>query len=90
MRAYFDDVEFKARYQEAYDALLEDATREAQQTVTVALSTLRSLAEDGEQAPGVRVSASRSLLEYALKLTEQREILDRVVALENELKGASK
>ena len=85
MRSYFDDPEFSERYRQAYDALLEDATREAQQTVTVALSTLRGLAEDGEQAPGVRVSASRSLLEYSLKMTEQRELLSRIVALEEEL-----
>ena len=87
---YFNDEEFCERYRAAFDALLEDATREAQQTVTVALSTLRGLAEDDEQAPGVRVSASRTLLEYALKLTEQRELLARVVALEQELKGATK
>ena len=86
MRSYFADEEFVEHYNDAYDALLQDATREAQQTVTVALSTLRGLAEDGEQAPGVRVSASRSLLEYALKLTEQRELLSRIVALEEELR----
>lgn len=83
---YFADPEFSERYRQAYDALLEDATREAQQTVSVALSTLRGLAEDGEQTPGVRVSASRSLLEYSLKMTEQRELLARVVALEEQLK----
>ena len=86
MRSYFADAEFAERYKAAFDDLFEDATREAQQTVTVALSTLRGLAEDSEQTPGVRVSASRSLLEYALKLTEQRELLSRIVALEEELR----
>ena len=82
LRDYFKDPVFMERYREAFGELVQDATRQAQQAITPALSTLKEIMEDtGEQA-SARIQAARSTLEYALKLTEQTDILEQLRELE--------
>lgn len=82
LRAYLADPEFQAEYKKAFAGLVEDATRQAQQAIAPALSTLRDVVEDGGENAQARISAARSILEYSLKLTEQNDILSKLQELE--------
>ena len=66
--------------------MVEDATRQAQQAIAPALSCLREIVEDKEEAAQTRIQAARSTLEYALRLTEQLDIVERIQALEDAAK----
>ena len=82
LRGYLADPEFQAEYRKAFGSMVEDATRQAQQALAPALSTLREIVEsEGEKATD-RISAARSILEYGMKLTEQFDILTRLDELE--------
>lgn len=82
LRSYMQDAEFVDRYKRAFGDMVRDATRQAQQTLSPALSTLREIMLDkGEQAQA-RITAARSVLEYSLKLCEQTDILEQLRELE--------
>lgn len=87
MSIYIQDPEFQVAYRKAFGELVETATRQAQQCLHPALDTLRSVMQDTEQNGQVRVSAARSLLEYAMKLNYETEILSRLDELEKSLSG---
>lgn len=78
LRRYLSDKEFLEYYREAVRGLVEDATRQAQQAMNPALSTLTEIATDSKAGHAARVSASRSLLEFGLRLTEINDILDEL------------
>lgn len=82
LRDYFKDPEFLERYRQAFGELVQDAARQAQQTIAPALSTLKEIMEDKEEQTTARIQAARSTLEYALKLTEQVDILEQLRKLE--------
>ena len=82
LRGYLADPEFQAEYRKAFAGLVEDATRQAQQAIEPALSTLRDVVEDGGESAQFRISAARSILEYSLKLTEQNDIISKLQELE--------
>lgn len=82
LREYMKDAEFMERYKQAFGGMVADATRQAQQTLSPALSTLREIMEDREEQAGARITAARSILEYAMKLCEQTDILDQIRELE--------
>ena len=46
LRGYLADPEFQAEYKKAFAGLVEDATRQVQQALAPALSTLREVVED--------------------------------------------
>lgn len=87
LRGYLAEADFQAEYKRAFSGLVEDATRQAQQAIAPALSTLREIVEDGEENAQARISAARSLLEYSLKLTESTDILNRLGELEQTIGG---
>lgn len=87
MRRYFEDADFQRAYKKAFGGMVEDATRQAQQAIAPALSTLREIVEDGEVDAQPRISAARSLLEFSIKMTEQLDILDRLTELETVIGG---
>jgi hypothetical protein len=76
------DPEFLERYREAFGNLVQDATRQAQQTISPELSTLKEIMEDEGESATARIQAARSTLEYALKLTEQNDIMEQLRELE--------
>ena len=89
MREYMKDQEFQSRYREALTETLQDATRQAQKALSASIATLTEIAADtGEQATA-RIQAARSTLEYALKLTEQLDIAQRLDALEGRVERSS-
>lgn len=83
LRRYLSDPEFQEAYKAAFSGLVTDATRQAQQSLSPALSTLREIVEDNEQTATVRIQAARSLLEYGLRLTEITDILCDLEAAED-------
>ena len=86
LREYMKDPEFLDRYREAFGNLVQDATRQAGQALTLALSTLTEIMENtGEQATA-RIQAARYLVEYALRLGEQCDLVARLERLEAAVK----
>lgn len=84
MRTYFEDPEFCARYREAFANVVQDATRQAQQLLDPALSTLKEVMEDEEIPAAARVNAAKIALDYAVRLTDQNDLAERLAALERE------
>jgi len=82
LREYMRDPEFMEKYREAFGNLVQDAARQAQQTISPALSTLKEIMEDRDEQAAARIQAARSTLEYALKLTERTDILEQLRELE--------
>lgn len=82
LRAYLKDREFMERYREAFGNLVQDATRQAQQALSLAISTLTEIMGNTDEQATARIQAARSTLEYALKLTEQTDILEQLRELE--------
>lgn len=82
LRKFLDNPEFQAEYRAAFSSMVSDAVRQAQKTLSPALTTLEEIMKDDAQNGQIRVSAARSLLEFSLKATEQLDILDRLEALE--------
>lgn len=84
LRRYFEDEDFQQAYKRAFGGMVEDATRQAQQSIAPALSTLREIMEDTETQPTARIQASRSVLEFALRMTEQLDVLEQLRELEEQ------
>lgn len=84
MRTYFEDPEFCSRYREAFAGMVQDATRQAQQLLDPALSTLREVMEDEDIPAAARVNAAKIALDYAVRLTDQNDLAERLAALEKE------
>ena len=77
LRDYLADPDFQTAYRDAFGNMVEDATRQAQQAISPALSTLREIVEDkGEDAQ------ARAILSHGIKLTETTDILSRLQELE--------
>lgn len=87
LRSYLADPTFQEEYKLAFSGLVEDATRQAQQALEPALSTLRDIVEDADENAQARISAARSILEYSMKLTEATAILTRLDELEKRAGG---
>ena len=82
MRTYFEDPEFCQRYREAFAGVIEDTTRQAQALLMPALSTLETVMTDEEINPAARVNAAKIALDYAVRLTDQNDLAERLAALE--------
>lgn len=87
LRSYLADPEFQTEYKRAFAVLVEDATRQAQQAIAPALSTLREIVEDREEDAQARISAARAILSHGLKLIETTDILNRLQELETAMEG---
>ena len=87
LRDYLADPEFQAAYRDAFGNMVEDATRQAQQAISPALSTLLEIMEDREEDAQARISAARAILSHGIKLTETTDILNRLQELETAMEG---
>ena len=84
LRDYLADEEFQREYKRAFGQLVQDATRQAQQALSPALSALLDIVKDEEENSSARIAAARSLLEYGLRLTEFSDILTELEAVEGD------
>ena len=82
LRRYFKDEDFLRDYKEAFAALVDEATKQAQRSLAPALMTLKEICEDKTAGHMARIGAARSLLEYGLKLGEYNDLAARVAELE--------
>lgn len=82
LRDYLANPEFQSEYKKAFGELVNDAARQAQQSLNPALAALRSIVDDPNQNSNTRIAAARSLLEYGLRLTEISDILTVIETLE--------
>lgn len=78
---------FQRAYRAAQRELLENAVCQSRQHLTGALSALADIATDETAPPAARVSAARSCIEFALKLGEQSDIMERLAELEQAIEG---
>lgn len=66
LREYMKDAEFKERYNLACRELMREAARQAQQTLSPALRTLRAIVEDEDEQTQARITAARTMSLYEL------------------------
>lgn len=79
---YLKDDEFKIKYSEAKTSLLSQTTGYLQSNMIKATENIVNMISNGEVPPQVRLNASKAVLEYGLKLTENIDILPRIEQLE--------
>lgn len=73
---------FQAVYHGARRELLRHVAARLQQISAEAVETLREVMADKTQQGASRVGAARTVLDYAVKATEQQEIIERLDRLE--------
>ena len=74
--------DFRTKYEEAKNAVLQDACGAISTKLETAAAVLYDVATNDRAAATVRVSAADSLLRHGLRYIEQGEILKRLDALE--------
>lgn len=89
IRKYFQDPEFIQMYEKANAGLLASTTRQIQKSLSPAVGILRKISEDPDANINARVSASRSLLEYGIRMTELNDVYKRLEALEKYIEGGN-
>ena len=82
LKRYLADPEFQEEYQKAVADLIEDAATAAKQSLNPALSCLREIVTRKDVTDANRIAASRSLIEYGLKLIETFDIVKKIDELE--------
>ena len=81
---YLRDPTFIEAYTGAVGRLIDDASTQLKQATSPAIKTLLEVCQDAENPPSVRVSASRAILENALRYSEFSDVLSELRRLEGE------
>lgn len=76
------DETFKAEYNHRRSLVLNEACNSLQMTLTKAIDTIRTIIENEEVSPQIRLNASALILQNCLKYTEQADIISRIEELE--------
>lgn len=85
LRTWLDaDKEFRQRYNQACSDIFSDATRQAQQGLETAITVFRTVMENEDETTRNRLQAARYMADYALRLTEANDILERLNELERD------
>ena len=83
---WFNNPQFDKAYKEAKKRVVEHAITQLQQATGEAVQCLREVINDKNNPASSRVSASKTILEQAIKAVEIEELVTRVEELENKLK----
>lgn len=83
IRRYLEDREFLSEYRHITTEMLADARMRGQQLLSPAMETLAEICTNQAAKPTERIAAARSILEWATRLTELTDIVERLEALEN-------
>lgn len=78
---------FQEALQEAKNRIVAQAIIQLQQATGEAVATLRSIATDNEAPASSRVSAAKTVLDFAIRALKMEDIENRIKALEEETKG---
>lgn len=74
--------DFKKEYEDRRRQMVDDASNYLQVKLNEATTTILSIMDDKEAPSQTRLNAARTVFEYCHKFIEQREIIDRLDALE--------
>ena len=78
LRGYFKNEEFRTRYWEQYAEVIEDAARQSQQSLQRALAVFSEVMDDPEERAAVRLQAAHLAADYAMRLTEQADVMNEL------------
>lgn len=90
LRAYKSDPEFVELYTAARHELLDTGVKALQSRFSDAVEVICEIMHDEEASPSVRLSAASSIIQNAVRLTDQTESMERAEAgrrLNRELLG---
>lgn len=87
---WLKEEEFSAAYRAARRQSVNVAVTRLQQASSSAVETLVSIMQDAEKPGSVRLSAARSVLEFAIKAGEMQELEERMQELEATLERMAK
>jgi len=79
--------EFSSRYNEAKANIIKQSATFLQGRVSNAVRVIDDIINDPSVNPQSRIYGAKSIIELSLKMTEQADILDRLTALENDIKS---
>jgi len=83
---WLQQEEFQDNYKQAKQETLKQAISQLQSATGEAVTVLREVAKDSTVSPSARVSASKAILDGAIKVTELQDMEDRLNNLEKQLK----
>jgi AcrR family transcriptional regulator len=83
--AWLNDREFQGQYRAARREVVGQALAQLQKVSSLAVNTLAEIMEDSEAPAGSRVSASRAVLELAIRAVELEDVMARLERLEEEV-----
>ena len=83
LRRYLQTPEFQNAYKQATRDIISSAAREAQQAISPAIKTLRSILEDESSGAMPKISAARAIIDYGLRLTEIVDIISKIEGADN-------
>ena len=75
LQSYLADEEVQAEISKQIEGLIEKATGELKRGLSDAIYLLRMIIEDTQQSTNSRITAARTILEYALRYSEFNDIL---------------
>ena len=81
LRGYLQDKEFREAYRSAYNDVVEDATRKAQLLMGKAMGVFETVMDDTAESGATRTQAAAKAMEYALRLTEQTDVVAELAEL---------
>ena len=79
------DEEFRGEYEAALADIFAEASKQARQSLSTALTALREIVENEEFPAAARVQGARVILESSLKLAEITDVLNRLSKLEQSM-----
>lgn len=83
---WLQQEEFQDNYKQAKQETLKQAISQLQSATGEAVTVLREVAKDVTVSPSARVSASKAILDGAIKVTELHDMEERLINLEKQLK----
>jgi len=86
---FLADPDFQEAYRAARHRVVEVAIGRLQQAGSEAVDTLRDIMQGQGHPASARVTAARSILEFALRGVEAEDLSSRLAALEEYLEGST-
>ncbi len=80
--------DFQARYRAARRQVVEAAISQLQHDCTIAVHTLREVAEDKQAGASSRVAAAKAILDMSVNAIELMDLQERIEMLERSLPAA--
>ena len=74
--------DFQVKYQKARDDLIKEVIDRLQTSMLEAVEVIKQVMNDRSLAPQIRLNASDALIRHGIRMTEQREIIERIERLE--------